>query len=165
MGKLTGTLLYIIVLISIITFSTLQIAEAQSSDFLMYKNSIHGYSIQYPSDWLTAEYTEPIFQSYFESPEQSIYGDAVNLYKRFKPDVVLMDLIMPQYDGFYGLEKIRQYDPNSKVIIFSASLTPEYIKILREMKASAITQKPYDMDLVIKLIGKIINGKTIDLTL
>ncbi|MEE9565852.1 MAG: response regulator, partial [Nitrosopumilaceae archaeon] len=71
--------------------------------------------------------------------------DAVNLYKRFKPDVVLMDLIMPQYDGFYGLEKIRQYDPNSKVIIFSASLTPEYIKILREMKASAITQKPYDM--------------------
>lgn len=91
--------------------------------------------------------------------------DAVNLYKRFKPDVVLMDLIMPQYNGFYGLEKIRQYDPNSKVIIFSASLTPEYIKILREMKASAITQKPYDMDLVIKLIGKIINGKTIDLTL
>jgi len=90
--------------------------------------------------------------------------DAVNLYKRFKPDVVLMDLIMPQYDGFYGLEKIRQYDPNSKVIIFSASLTPEYIKTLREMKASAITQKPYDMDLVIKLIGKIINGKTIDLT-
>ena len=91
--------------------------------------------------------------------------DAVNLYKRFKPDVVLMDLIMPQYNGFYGLEKIRQYDPNSKVIIFSASLTPEYIKILREMKASAITQKPYDMDLVIKLIGKIINGKAIDLTL
>jgi len=91
--------------------------------------------------------------------------DAVNLYKRFKPDVVLMDLIMPQYDGFYGLEKIRQYDPNSKVIIFSASLTPEYIKILREMKASAITQKPYEMDLVIKLIGKIINGKAIDLTL
>jgi len=91
--------------------------------------------------------------------------DAVNLYKRFKPDVVLMDLIMPQYDGFYGLEKIRQYDPNSKVIIFSASLTPEYIKTLREMKASAITQKPYDMDLVVKLIDKIINGKAIDLTL
>ena len=90
--------------------------------------------------------------------------DAVNLYKRFKPDVVLMDLIMPLYDGFYGLEKIRQYDPDSKVIIFSASLTPQYIKILREMKASAITQKPYDMDLVIKLIDKIINGKTIDLT-
>jgi len=76
MRKLTGTLLYIIVLTSIITFSTLQIAEAQSSNFLTYKNSIYGYSIQYPSDWLTAEYTEPIFQSYFESPEQSIYGDA-----------------------------------------------------------------------------------------
>ena len=90
--------------------------------------------------------------------------DAVNLYKRFKPDVVLMDLIMPQYDGFYGLEKIRQFDPDSKVIIFSASLTPEYIKTLRQMKVSAITQKPYDMDLVIKLIDKIINGKTIDLT-
>jgi len=90
--------------------------------------------------------------------------DAVELYKKFKPDVVLMDLIMPDYDGFYGLEKIRQEDPDSKIIIVSASLTPHYIERLKELKVSGITTKPYEMDKVIDLIGKISKGKTIDLT-
>jgi two-component system, chemotaxis family, chemotaxis protein CheY len=90
--------------------------------------------------------------------------EAVELYDKLKPDIVLMDLIMPEYDGFYGLEHIRKKDPNSKVIIFSASLTPEYIERLKKMNVSGITRKPYDMDNVIGLINKIQHGKTIDLT-
>lgn len=90
--------------------------------------------------------------------------DAVELYDKLKPDVVLMDLIMPDYDGFYGIQKIREHDPDSKVIIFSASLTPEYVERLKEMKVSGITRKPYDMENVIELINKVNNDKTIDLT-
>ena len=90
--------------------------------------------------------------------------EAVELYQKLKPDVVLMDLIMPQYDGFYGIENIRKYDPASKIIIFSASLTPEYIDKLRKMKVSGISIKPYDMDRIIDLISKISMGKTVDLT-
>ena len=90
--------------------------------------------------------------------------DAVKLYRKFKPDVVLMDLVMADYDGFYGLENIRKEDPDSKVIIFSASLTPHYIERLKELKVSGIATKPYDMDRVIDMIGKISKGKTIDLT-
>ncbi len=90
--------------------------------------------------------------------------DAVELYQKLKPDVVLMDLVMPQYDGFYGIENIRKYDPDSKIIIFSASLTPEYIEILRKMKVSGISIKPYDMDRIIDLINKVSMGKTVDLT-
>ncbi len=90
--------------------------------------------------------------------------DAVELYQKLKPDVVLMDLVMPQYDGFYGIENIRKYDPDSKIIIFSASLTPEYIDILRKMKVSGISVKPYDMDRIIDLINNVSMGKTVDLT-
>lgn len=90
--------------------------------------------------------------------------DAVELYQKLKPDVVLMDLVMPQYDGFYGIENIRKYDPDSKIIIFSASLTPEYIDMLRKMKVSGISVKPYDMDRIIDLINKVSMGKTVDLT-
>jgi DNA-binding NarL/FixJ family response regulator len=90
--------------------------------------------------------------------------DAVELYQKLKPDVVLMDLVMPQYDGFYGIENIRKYDPDSKIIIFSASLTPEYIDMLRKMKVSGISIKPYDMDRIIDLISKVSMGKTVDLT-
>jgi len=90
--------------------------------------------------------------------------DALELYQKLKPDVVLMDLVMPQYDGFYGIENIRKYDPDSKIIIFSASLTPEYIDMLRKMKVSGISVKPYDMDRIIDLINNVSMGKTVDLT-
>ena len=89
--------------------------------------------------------------------------DAVELYQKLKPDVVLMDLVMPQYDGFYGIENIRKYDPDSKIIIFSASLTPEYVDILRKMKVSGISIKPYDIERIIDLINKVSIGKTVDL--
>lgn len=89
--------------------------------------------------------------------------DAVKLYQKLKPDVVLMDLVMPHYDGFYGIENIRKYDPDSKIIIFSASLTPEYVDILRKMKVSGISIKPYDMERIIDLINKVSIGKTVDL--
>jgi len=89
--------------------------------------------------------------------------DAVELYQKLKPDVVLMDLVMPQYDGFYGIENIRKYDPDSKIIIFSASLTPGYVDILRKMKVSGISIKPYDMERIIDLINKVTMGKTVDL--
>ena len=89
--------------------------------------------------------------------------EAVELYQKLKPDVVLMDLVMPQYDGFYGIENIRKYDPDSKIIIFSASLTPEYVDILRKMKVSGISIKPYDMERIIDLINKVSIGKTVDL--
>ena len=89
---------------------------------------------------------------------------AVELYKEHKPDLVLMDLVMPEFDGFYGLENIRKIDKNSKIVIFSASLTPEYIEKLRSMGVSGITRKPYDMDNVIEIIDKVLQGQIIDLT-
>ena len=90
--------------------------------------------------------------------------DAAELYAKHQPDVVLMDLVMEGYDGFYGLEKIREQNPAAKIIIFSASLTPEYIERLKKLEVSGITRKPYDMDKVVELIGKVNQGTTIDLT-
>ncbi|MDE1763033.1 MAG: response regulator [Thaumarchaeota archaeon] len=41
--------------------------------------------------------------------------EAAELYQKLRPDVVFMDAMMPKYDGFYGLEKIREHDPKSSV--------------------------------------------------
>ncbi len=43
--------------------------------------------------------------------------DAVELYKKYKPDVVLLDLMMPEYDGYYAVEEITKLDLNAKVIV------------------------------------------------
>jgi len=84
--------------------------------------------------------------------------DAFELYKKFKPDIVLMDLVMPNYDGFYGLKKIRELDPKSKIMIISASLTTSYVQRLLELNVDSISLKPYDLNNVIELIQKVNQG-------
>jgi two-component system chemotaxis response regulator CheY len=79
--------------------------------------------------------------------------DAVELYKKFRPDYVLSDLSMPYYDGVYGLKKIIEYDSDAKVIIVSASCTRADEERLIGMGASTIIEKPYEVsDLVNTLL-------------
>ena len=45
-------------------------------------------------------------------------GDvALEKYKTFKPDIVLMDITMPEVDGIEATKMITAYDPNAKIIM------------------------------------------------
>ena len=81
--------------------------------------------------------------------------DAVQLYKKLKPDFVLLDMLMPFYDGFYGLRKILEFDPKAKVIVVSASIAEDEKEKLTNLGASAIVSKPYEMDALIGVLQTI----------
>ncbi len=81
--------------------------------------------------------------------------EAVQLYKKLRPDYVLLDMLMPLYDGFYGLRKIQEFDSKAKVIILSASVTEEDQNKLRALGVSAIFQKPYEID---SLVARLESG-------
>jgi len=83
---------------------------------------------------------------------------AVELYERFKPDIALLDVMMPEYDGFYGLENIKKINPNAKVIMVTADLTYDTEKQLKALNASAVIYKPYEIDSVIDTIHKVHKG-------
>lgn len=85
--------------------------------------------------------------------------EAVQLYQKFRPDYVLLDMLMPLYDGFYGLRKIQEFDPKSKVIILSASVSEDEQDKLRELGVSAIFQKPYDIDSLVNRLEDVNNEK------
>ncbi|KAF6242944.1 response regulator [Nitrosopumilus sp. b1] len=85
--------------------------------------------------------------------------DAVTLYKELKPEVVLLDVMMPDYDGFYGLRNIREFDPQAKVIMVTADLTSDTEKKLQELNASAILYKPYEIDSVVSTIDRVSKGE------
>lgn len=84
--------------------------------------------------------------------------EAVELYEKYAPDVVLMDVMMPEYDGVYGLQKIREFDPDAKIILVTADLKRETEDKLIELEASAIIYKPYEMEELIETINKVMNG-------
>lgn len=81
--------------------------------------------------------------------------DAVQLYKKLKPDFVLLDMLMPFYDGFYGLRKILEFDPKAKVVIVSASIAEDEKEKLTNLGASAIVSKPYEIDALIGVLQTI----------
>jgi DNA-binding NarL/FixJ family response regulator len=63
--------------------------------------------------------------------------EAISKTRRLKPDVLLMDVLMPNVDGIDALEKIRQAVPQTKVIMLSAYDNPSYVA--RAMALGAAT--------------------------
>ena len=88
-------------------------------------------------------------------------NEAVRLYKKFKPDIVLLDVMMPDYDGFYALKNIREVNPYSKIIMSTADKTHETRKKLEEENVNAIVYKPYEIKNVLAAIDEVMAGKKI----
>lgn len=77
-----------------------------------------------------------------------------------KPDIVLMDVMMPEFDGFYGLHHIKQLNPDAKVIMVTADLTDETFAKLHSLGASEILYKPYEIEDIVSTIKKITANET-----
>lgn len=82
--------------------------------------------------------------------------DAVELYKKHQPDVVLMDINMPDYDGFYALEHLYSMNSDVKVIILTSSMLMDVESKLAKFDVSAILEKPYGLDSLVTTINNVI---------
>jgi len=81
--------------------------------------------------------------------------DAVDLYKKFKPDLVFSVLNMPKYDGIYALGEIRSINPNAKVIIITEDTNPKNLESIHNLKPYAIISKPFSWDDVQGILEKL----------
>jgi len=61
--------------------------------------------------------------------------EALKLYRRHAPDVVMMDLEMPQVDGVQAIQNLRAHDAEAKVVVLTAYDTDE--RILQAVQAGA----------------------------
>ena len=81
---------------------------------------------------------------------------AVSSYKELKPDIVLMDVTMPEMDGLTALKEIVGFDPKARVIMLTA-LGQESV-VLEAVKSGArdFVVKPFEQDRVMKAITKLL---------
>ena len=87
--------------------------------------------------------------------------EAVEIYQKFKPDIVLLDVLMPGYDGFYAVEKIKEVDPSAKIIFVTAATMGPTQRKLFEYDVDGIIFKPFEMDFLMDSIEAVKNGKKI----
>jgi CheY-like chemotaxis protein len=78
--------------------------------------------------------------------------EAVISFQKLKPDVVFLDIMMPEFDGLYALEEIRKIDPSSIVIMITADTSDETSDRLDKLQPTAIVHKPYEMNSVIHFL-------------
>ncbi|MCX7828446.1 MAG: response regulator [Thermanaerothrix sp.] len=79
---------------------------------------------------------------------------AVQMYSELKPDVVTMDITMPEMDGLAAVKEIKQQDPNAKVVMVSAM--GQQAMVIEAIRAGAadFIVKPFQPDRVLEALSK-----------
>lgn len=83
---------------------------------------------------------------------------AVNLYAKYTPDFVIMDITMPTYDGIYGLENIRKLNPNATVIILTGNSDKTINQKMIQLNPTRILEKPYPVEKLVSVLKSIKNS-------
>jgi len=85
---------------------------------------------------------------------------AVSKYKELKPDIVTMDITMPEMSGLEALKSIKEIDPEAKVVVISAMGQEVMVREAIMLGAKSFIVKPFKDDHVIKTLNKVLNIET-----
>ena len=83
-------------------------------------------------------------------------AEALEKYKELKPDLVTLDITMPEVDGITALKNIKEFDPSAKAVMCSAM--GQQVMVIESIQAGAkdFIVKPFQADRVIEAVRKAI---------
>lgn len=81
---------------------------------------------------------------------------AVEIYKKERPDIVTMDITMPEMDGIQAVKAIREFDPQAKIVMCSAMGQQTMVMDAIRAGAKDFIVKPFQPDRVLEAIRKVI---------
>ena len=99
-----------------------------------------------------------VFSEMLESEGINVVGkggngkDAIDLYFANKPDIVFLDMMMPDGSGFHAIKKIREKNSKAVIIAVTANVTALTEEKLKKLKVNGIVYKPVDMDEIMKIV-------------
>jgi CheY-like chemotaxis protein len=106
-------------------------------------------------------YNVDLFCEYLELIKVKVVGrgyngrEAVELYNQHKPDVVFLDLLMPDYDGIYALENIRKINPEAFIVIVTAVVDRASKEKIAKLNPNQIVSKPFEPESIGEIVENI----------
>ncbi len=81
---------------------------------------------------------------------------AIEKYKELQPDLVIMDITMPEIDGIEAVKQIKAADPNAKIVMCSAM--GQQAMVIEAIQAGArdFIVKPFQADRVLEAVKKVL---------
>ena len=80
---------------------------------------------------------------------------AVEMYKKERPDIVTMDITMPDMDGIEAVKAIKEFDPSAKIIMCSAMGQQSMVMDAIRAGAKDFVVKPFQPDKVLEALSKL----------
>ena len=85
------------------------------------------------------EYLENFFETIYEASDAII---ALQLYEKYKPDIIITDIQMPKLNGLEFVKRIRQKDKKTQIIVITAFCDREYLLKAIELQLVKYLVKP-----------------------
>jgi two-component system chemotaxis response regulator CheY len=104
--------------------------------------------------------SEILVQAHYEIiGEASDGNEAVNLYTKLRPDIVTMDVVMPQMSGIDATRRIMKINKEAKVVIISAMGQENLVMEAINVGAKDYILKPFNTEDVLKTIERALLGE------
>jgi len=91
--------------------------------------------------------------------EASRGGEALEEIRTLKPDLVLVDVALPDLDGFQVCSLIKEALPDTKVVMLTMYGRDEFKEQARDAGASAYVVKDQDVSSMMKLLERVVGGE------
>lgn len=80
---------------------------------------------------------------------------AEEIYKSFKPHLVLMDLVMPEMGGIEAMQAIKKFDPEARFIVLTSSARRDEVLTAKKIGVRAYLIKPFNADALMREVNKV----------
>ncbi|MDH2909816.1 MAG: response regulator [Candidatus Eremiobacteraeota bacterium] len=82
--------------------------------------------------------------------------EAVDKYKQLQPDLVTMDMVMPEMDGITAVRQIMSMDPNAKIIMCTSMGQQALVVEAIQAGAKSFITKPFQPPKILETISKVL---------
>ncbi|MGM0500895.1 MAG: response regulator, partial [Bacillota bacterium] len=87
--------------------------------------------------------------------------DIINKYQEFQPDVISLDIVMPQTNGLQVLKKIKSNYPETKVIMVTCLGKKNEILEALKLGADYYIEKPIESEDLVEALNKVLEGENL----
>ncbi|MEE9376696.1 MAG: response regulator [Candidatus Lokiarchaeia archaeon] len=86
--------------------------------------------------------------------------EAISLYKKLNPDLVTMDLVMPEKGGIEATEEILKINSKAMIVVVSALGQEALVLEAAKKGAKDFIQKPFKTEQILEVMNRILKNKT-----
>ena len=84
--------------------------------------------------------------------------NGLEFFRRYRPDVIVLDLKMPGMDGLTVLQQVRSLDPKQPVIVLTGAGTPEAEQQVRALGVTEFVEKEFSLHLLGDALNRLLSN-------